>query len=79
MSQLLMGITEGLQKKVKVKQTQQMQVAPMLVEGGCYGHPFTVTATGVRANDQYHLHTHALKVGGVAKRFCAVFELDELS
>lgn len=65
MSRLLMGITE----KVKVKQTQQMQVVPVLVEGGCCGHPFTVTATGVRANDQYHLHTHALNVGGAPKRF----------
>lgn len=71
MSQLLMGIIEGLQKKVKVNKTQQMQVMRMLVEGGCCCHPFTVTATGVRANDRYHLHTNALNVGGVAKGFSA--------
>lgn len=46
-----------------------MQVMRMLVEGGCCCHPFTVTAMGVRANDRYHLHTHALNVGGAAKGF----------
>lgn len=51
----------------------------MLAEGGCCCHPFTGTATGVRtiSNDRYHLHTHALSVGGAAKGF--ELKLDELS
>lgn len=45
--------------------------------GWCCCRPFTVTAMGVRANDQYHLYTHALNVGGAAKGFEP--KLDELS